>query len=143
MPQKKKIRTDSMDFKKEKMKRIWLFFIIIFGSLLSLNSCATSMSPIKVNSTLPDLTKSKLIAQVEADEVIETNKCRYLVRGRNYTAPIGLTAKNDLKNGAKGIDEWVELDGGNSYVLRNYKWITVDHNGSTQLHVEFDTMICE
>ena len=125
------------------MKRISLFFIMIIGTLLILNSCATSMSPIKVNRTLPELTKSNFISQTEAEKAIKTNRCRYLVRGRNYTAPIGLTTKNDLKNGAKGIDEWVKLDGGNSYVLRNYKWVTVDHNGSTQLHVEFDTMLCE
>lgn len=125
------------------MKEKGLFFIMVIGAILFLNSCATSMSPMKVNSTLPALTKSKFISQVEAEEAIKTKRCRYLVKGREYTAPIGLTTRNDLKNGAKGIDEWVELDGGNSYVLRNYKWVTVDHNGSTQLHVEFDTMICE
>jgi len=43
----------------------------------------------------------------------------------------------------RGVDEWVELDGGNAYVLTNYKWVTVDHYGSTQLHIEFDTMLCE
>jgi len=118
-------------------------FIIIIGTLLFLNSCATSMTPMKVNSTLPELTESKIISQAEAEEAIISNRCKYLVKGRSYTASIGLTAKNDLKNAAKGIDEWVELDGGNSYVLRNYKWVTVDHNGSTQLHVEFDTMLCE
>jgi len=117
--------------------------ILIIGTLLLLNSCATSMTPMKVNSTLPELTESELILQTDAEEVELSNKCKYLVKGRSYTAPIGLTTKNDLKNAAKGIDEWVKLDGGNAYVLRNYKWVTVDHNGSTQLHVEFDTMLCE
>ena len=56
---------------------------------------------------------------------------------------MGLTVNGDLKYGAKGIDEWVELDGGNAYVLVNYKWVTVDEHGSTQLHIEFDTMLCE
>lgn len=111
--------------------------------LVLLTSCATSMSPIKVNNTLPTLTKSKFISQADAEEAIKTNRCRYITKGRNYTAPIGLTTKNDLKNGAKGIDEWVTLDGGNAYVLRSYKWVTVDHNGSTQLHIEFDTMLCD
>ena len=124
------------------MKRNRLFIIII-GTLLFLNSCATSMTPVKVNSTLPDLTESKFLSQAEAEEIIISNRCKYLVKGRSYTAPIGLTTKNDLKNAAKGIDEWVKLDGGNSYVLRNYKWVTVDHNGSTQLQVEFDTILCE
>ena len=56
---------------------------------------------------------------------------------------MGFTPKNDLKNAAKGIDEWVELDGGNAYVLINFKWVTVDGNGSTELHIDFDTMRCE
>lgn len=56
---------------------------------------------------------------------------------------MGLSTKGDLKYAAKGIDEWVKLDGGNAYVLKNYKWVTVDHNGSTQLTIEFDTMLCE
>lgn len=115
------------------------FFLV----LVLLTSCATSMSPIKVNNTLPTLTKSKFISQADAEEAIKTNRCKYITKGRNYTAPIGLTTKNDLKNGAKGIDEWVTLDGGNAYVLRSYKWVTVDHNGSTQLHIEFDTMLCD
>ena len=66
-----------------------------------------------------------------------------MVKGRNYTAPMRLTVNGDLKYGAKGIDEWVELDGGNAYVLISYKWVTVDHNGSTQLSIEFDTMLCD
>ena len=125
------------------MKRKNLFFITLIGILILLSSCATSMTPIKVNTTLPELTKSKFISQLEAEKAIKTNRCSYLVRGRTYVAPIGLTTKNDLKNGAKGIDEWVKLDGGNAYVLRNYKWVTVDDNGSTQLHIEFDTMLCK
>jgi len=32
---------------------------------------------------------------------------------------------------------------GNTYVLKSYKWITVDQNGGTQLHIDFDTMPCE
>ena len=116
---------------------------IVIGLVFFFASCATSMSPTKVSNTLPTLTKSKFISQSQAEEAIKTNRCKYLVKGRNYTAPMGLTAKGDLKYGAKGIDEWVELDGGNAYVLISYKWVTVDYNGSTQLHIEFDTMLCE
>jgi hypothetical protein len=97
----------------------------------------------KLNNTLPSLTNSNLISKSNVEELIESDNCKYLVKGRSYVAPIGLTTKGDLKNGAKGIDEWVELDGGNSYVLNNYKWVTVDDSGSTQLHLEFDTLICE
>ncbi|SRR5690554_2982234 len=119
---------------------------LILGVCLFLTSCAifsTSMTPSQVNDTLPTLTKSRFISQAQAEEAVKANRCKYLVKGRNYTAPIGLTVKNDLKNGAKGIDDWVKLDGGNAYVLNSYKWVTVDHNGSTQLHIEFDTMLCE
>jgi len=117
--------------------------IVVIMTLAMLTSCATSMTPMQVNSTLPTLTKSKFISQAQAEEAVKSNGCKYLVKGRNYTAPIGLTTRDDLRNGAKGIDEWVKLDGGNAYVLNNYKWVTVDHNGSTQLHIEFDTMLCE
>ncbi|MDG3585119.1 hypothetical protein OSR52_04505 [Galbibacter sp. CMA-7] len=101
------------------------------------------MTPIEVNNTLPTLTKSKLMSQQQAEAAIKTGNCKYLVKGRSYMAPIGLTTKNDLKNGAKGIDEWLEIDGGNPYVLTSYKWITVDDDGTTQLQLEFDTLLCE
>ena len=124
---------------------------IVLGVCLFLSSCATfstSMTPSQVNNTLPALTKSKFISQAQAEEAVKANKCKYLVKGRNYTAPIGLTVKNDLKNGAKGIDEWVNIDGGNAYVLVSYKWVTVaidpkTHGQTTQLYIEFDTMLCE
>src|SRR5690554_6352759 len=117
--------------------------IVVIMTLAMLTSCATSMTPMQVNSTLPTLTKSKFISQAQAEEAVRSNGCKYLVKGRNYTAPIGLTTRDELRSGAKCIDEWVKLDGGNGYVLNNYKWVTVDHNGSTQLHIEFDTKLCE
>lgn len=116
---------------------------LVIGTALFFASCATSMSPTQVNNTLPNLTKSKYISQSQAEEAIKKNRCKYLVKGRNYTAPMGMTVNVDLKNGAKGIDEWVQLDGGNAYVLVGYNWVTIDHNGSTQLHIDFDTMLCE
>ena len=61
----------------------------------------------------------------EAEEKVKNNGCKYLVRNRIYVAPMGLSTKEDLKHGAIGIDEWVKLDGGNSYVLKNYKWSLV------------------
>ncbi|MFZ1790559.1 MAG: hypothetical protein WAT92_19710 [Saprospiraceae bacterium] len=125
------------------MKINSLFYILSIVIILFLNSCATSMSPIQVNRTLPALTKSKFISQVETEKIISTNSCKYLVKGRKYNAPMGLSTNHDLKNAAKGIDEWVALDEGNSYVLINYQWVTVDQYGSTQLQVEFDTMLCE
>ena len=55
---------------------------------------------------------------------------------------MGMTVSEDLKFGAKGIDEWVKVDGGNSYVLKSYNWIAVGDKGATELHIEFDTMSC-
>ena len=114
-----------------------VFFILI------VSSCATSMTPIEINNTLPTLTVSKFITQAQANESTNTKKCKYLVKGRNYNAPIGMSTKDDLRNGAKGIDEWVKLDGGNAYVLTNYKWVSVNNGSATQLYIEFDTLLCE
>ena len=114
--------------------------IMIF--ILLLSSCA-SMTPIEVNNTLPTYTKSIFLTPRQATEKQKNNMCKLLVKGRTYAAPIGFTLKNDLRNAAKGIDEWVEMDGGNAYVLINYKWVTVGDDGSTQLYVDFDTMLCQ
>ncbi len=78
-----------------------------------------------------------------ANDAVSSNNCEILTKSRIYVAPLGLTAKADLKNGAKGIDEWVEIDGGNAYTLINYKWVTIDEYGSSQLHIEFNTMNCK
>ena len=115
------------------------FYLI--GVIFFLASCITSMSPIEVNDMLPALTKSKFISQPQAEELVKTGKCKYIVKNRSYVAPVTGFPKDDLKNGAKGIDEWVKLDGGNAYVLKNYKWIIVNENGASQLHVDFDTLL--
>ena len=120
------------------MKNILKLITILCGILLFV-SCATSMTPVQVSNTLPTMTKSKFITQSQAQE----SNCKYLTKGRKYTAPVGLTSRDDLYYGAKGIDDWVKLDGGNAYVLKNFNWVTVDHNGTTQLNLEFDTLLCE
>jgi hypothetical protein len=125
-----------------KIKRAITISCSIFF-LLIVSSCATSMTPIEINNTLPTLTVSKFITQAQANESTNTKKCKYLVKGRNYNAPIGMSTKDDLRNGAKGIDEWVKLDGGNAYVLTNYKWVSVNNGSATQLYIEFDTLLCE
>lgn len=122
-----------------RISKFFLFVIVIAFCI----SCATSMTPMEVNNTLPTLTQSRFVSQAQAEEDIKSNKCKYLFKGRAYTAPIGFTVKGDLKNAAKGIDEWVKLDGGNAYVLTNFKWVTVSPDGSTQLYVEFDTLFYE
>ena len=106
-------------------------------------SCSTSMTPIEVSNNLPNLTKSIYIPQNQSSIFIDTNKCKVLNTGRNYVAPIGISVKDDLRNRAKGIDEWVKLDGGNAYLLKNFRWVTVNNNGATQLDLDFDTYSCE
>ena len=61
------------------------------------------MTPSEVNNTLPSLTKSTFYNQNQAIEALKSNKCKLLIKGRNYVAPIGFTVKDDLKNGAKGL----------------------------------------
>ena len=70
--------------------------IFIFASWAAMSP----ISPTQVSSTLPTLTKSKFTSQSEAEEAIKTNRCKYLVKERNYSAPLGLTVKADLQNGA-------------------------------------------
>ena len=121
-------------------KLINLFF---GGFIIFLSSCAMQMSPSEVSTKLPSLTKSKYISHPQAEELLKTGKGKYLVRNRTYVAPMGLTVKEDLINGANGIDDWVKLDGGNAYEIKSCNWLPVGNNGATQLHLEFDTMLCE
>jgi len=127
------------------MKRIVKIFLSLCVALF-FTSCAlfqTAMSPTEVYNTLPKYTKTTFLTTAQ----VNNSNCQCLVKGRNYTAPIGLTVKDDLANGARGIDEWVILDGGNAYVLRNYQWMTVGMNqygaSATQLYIEFDTYLCK
>jgi len=102
---------------------------LIIGILFSFTSCGaflTSMTPSQVYDTLPTLTKSTFLSQTQAETAVNRNRCKCLVKGRSYAASSGLTVKEDLKKAAKGIDEWVQLDGGNAYVLVNYK---LNYNG--------------
>lgn len=105
-------------------------------------SCAMSMSPSEVNEVLPTMTYSKFLTEEQANRAVETDSCKCLNKERKYAAPQGLTVNGDLKYAAKGIDEWVELDKGNAYVLTGFKWESVGDLGGTQLFVEFDTYSC-
>ena len=125
------------------MRGIISIFLTVCLSIF-LYSCATTMTPMQVNQTLPMLTKSTYLSV----EQTQNPNCKCLTRGRSYTAPVGLTVKDDLRNGAAGIDEWVSIDGGNAYKLTNFRWITISTNkygspSSTQLVIDFDTYICQ
>lgn len=124
------------------MKQIIFLLILSISAALSKYNCQSAMTPLKIYSKLASLTKAKPIIEVEAQDHVESGKCRYIKKGRNYRAAVALTPQGDLKRGAKGIDEWVELDKGNSYVLTNYKWVAVGELGTSQLHLDFDTLYC-
>ncbi|QBR13234.1 hypothetical protein [Sphingobacterium sp. CZ-2] len=115
----------------------------ITGIFLLMTSCATYMSPTEISNTLPSLTKATFYSSIDAAEAVKTSNCRVLVENRKYLAPVGLTRIGDLRNGARGIDEWVRLDGGNAYSLKSYQWQTVNDKGESQLQLEFTTMVCE
>jgi len=124
------------------MKEIIKILVVCLS--IFLYSCATTMTPMQVNSTLPTLTKSTYLSPAQA----QNPNCKCLTQGRSYTAPVGLTVKHDLRNGAAGIDQWVSIDGGNAYKLINFRWITISTDkygspSSTQLVIDFDTYICQ
>ena len=125
------------------MKMIKNIFLVICLPIL-MCSCAMTMTPLEVNQTLPMLTKSTYLTA----EQTQNPNCKSITRGKSYTASVGLSAKDDLRNAAAGIDEWVTIEGGNAYKLTNFRWITIstDKYGSptsTQLVVDFDTYLCK
>ena len=115
--------------------------VILFATVI-LSACATSMTPSQFTERFPVETKSEYYDRAEANEALADSYCKLLVANRSYSAPIGFTVVDDVRNGARGVDEWVQLDGGNAYILNNFKWMTVDNYGSTQLIISFDTMLC-
>ena len=122
------------------MKLFYSSLFFLFS--ICLFYCQNSYTPAKMHKELLAFTKSNLVLQSEISSLVSMEKCKYLIKGRNYAAPVGFTAKKDVKNAAKGIDEWVELDKGNTYTLTNYKWVTLDNFSTTQLNVDFDTLEC-
>ena len=119
------------------------FGTAISGVGLLIVGCASTMTPRQFNERLPKATRSKFYERISASEALSTGQCRLLVGGRKYTSPIGLTVSGDLRNGARGIDEWVSSDGGNAYSIVNFEWISVGDRGATQLVLYFDTLQCK
>ena len=118
-----------------------LLLVLTIQSLLM--SCTTSMSPVQFSNTFPALTNSFYYNQNQANEAIINDKCKIIVSDRSYNALMGLSVKSDMKDAAKGVDDWVKIDGGNAFILNNYKWVTLDINRATQLEIDFDTMKCQ
>ncbi len=129
--------------KKDHVQRSSLGLILTGIAMLSAG-CATSMTPSQFTESFPKATTSAYYSKASQSEAISNGKCRLLAEGRKYTAPIGFTAEGDLKNGARGVDEWVKADKGNAYTINNFEWITVPAGqySATQLIVYFDTLAC-
>lgn len=115
----------------------------LLTTILAISGCATSMTPSQFNEHFPQATTSKFYTKTASNEAIKNEECRLLVENRKYTSPIGLTINGDVKNGAIGIDEWVQTDKGNSYTINNFEWISVGNEGTTQLIVYFNTLQCK
>lgn len=116
--------------------------LALAGAVLLVSGCATSLTPSQFNDDFPKATSAKFYDRISATDAISTGQCKLLVSGRKYTAPIGLTVSDDVKNGALGIDEWVKADGGTAYAVSNFEWASVGNEGATQLIIYFDTLGC-
>jgi hypothetical protein len=116
---------------------------VIICIALLIAGCATSLTPSQFNEELPKITSAKFYDRVSVGTAISEGQCRLLISNRKYTAPIGMTVSSDLRNGARGIDEWVKSDSGNAYSVVNYEWISVGDGDITQLIVYFDTLQCK
>ena len=116
---------------------------LIITPILLFQGCATSMSPNQFIDSFPSSTTSHYMKIAVSKNRVAEGECSVLVENRKYVAPIGLTVEGDVDNGAQGVDEWVSADGGNSYTLNNFEWVSVGDQGTTQLIVYFDTMLCK
>lgn len=101
------------------------------------------MTPSEFINEFPKSTKSIYIDKVVYKNKLSTGSCSLLVDDRKYVAPIGFTVQGDVSNGAKGVDEWVATDGGDSYTINNFEWTSVGDQGTTQLVVHFNTLSCK
>ncbi len=113
--------------------RITKLVVAIF--VLLTTSCM-SMTPTQFLDSFPTATNSYFY-----DPSDTTVDCVAMVKGRKYVAPIGMFIFDDVRYGARGVDEWVQADHGNAYSINNYEWKTV-HDGATQLIIYFDTLWC-
>lgn len=123
------------------MKQI--FSLLILASAFLVYSCATSKSPASFYSIFPTLTQSKHITRAEIGALVNNKQCILVTENRQYHAPLAGSVNGDMKKGAKGVDEFVQLDSANAYVIKNFSWINYDSWGSSQLYLEFDTYKCQ
>jgi hypothetical protein len=114
-------------------------------SLLAALTCGgcTAMGARDFYSKFPAATQSTYYSGAEAIVSINAQECIVLAADRFYAAPVGVTVYGDLNNGAEGVDGIVQNDGGNAYRIDSYAWVPYGYDGSTQLQIVFDTMLCK
>jgi hypothetical protein len=105
--------------------------------------------PIQFIETFNKLTKSELYSKTNTESAIQSNKCK-IIEFREYYSGAKLNGYGDMKSAAIGVDDWVNLDGGNSFSLVSYRWIQAGvslYEGTggtaTELKIEFYTMSCD
>jgi hypothetical protein len=110
--------------------------------VLALAACAMQMTPSQFLDRFPKATKARFIDQITAKELVGNGQCRVRIADRRYLSPIGMTVGDDLRGGARGVDEWVVADGANAYVVNSFDWVQAG-GGATQLVLNFDTLSCQ
>lgn len=120
-------------------KLIFATTLLIIGVLII---SGKPKSPKVFYEMFAKMTKSKLIMPQELNALVDNKKCA-LISSKSYAGPVALSIKGDMKKAAKGVDEYVELEGGNAYHIKNYKWENFGHLGSTQLNIDFDIYKCD
>ena len=114
-----------------------LILIVLLGIS---GGCASSMAASQFYAEFPAATKSLYLNGSDARVAIMEGSCIELGEHR-YAAPIGLTVRDDLRNGAEGVDAIVNNEGGNAYQISSYVWVPMG-DGSTQLQIDFRTLHC-
>lgn len=115
-----------------------LFLLVL---IVALGSCASLHTPSKFLEYLSKNTKNIMISERIMNRYVSEQQCQLIKASRYYIVPMKFSEKNDIKSAAIGIDDWLKIDGGNAFVLKNYNWRNVDI-GAKQLEVIFDTYQC-
>jgi len=114
--------------------------IAIIAIGVHISGCAMQMPADQFYSEFPMATESTYLTGAMAGKALLSGNC-VVLDSHSYKAPVAMTAGGDVKNGALGVDTIVRNDGGNAYRISNHAWNLLS-NGSSQLQVDFDTLLC-
>jgi hypothetical protein len=119
--------------------RALLLLVILIG-ISGCSALRSSLTASEFYAEFPRLTSTRYLDGAVATVATENGECIVLQIHR-VRAAIGATVYIDMQNGAQDVDGIVINEGGNSYRMTNFQW--VDVNSSTQLVLEFTSMLCE